>query len=258
MAKHTPSHPQEPSSSDYRLSHLAPEKGESYHAAFSQNPYRKMMWDFEKNILDDIRDTFFEGQEIHHLDFACGTGRVLAHIAARARVSVGVDISPSMLSVARSALDRSELIEADITERDVLGERSFNLITAFRFFPNAQPSLREDALRVLIKHLDRGGCLVFNNHKNLASLRYRLARRLKRGGDIGMGPQEVRDLLVQGGLEIAKTYAHGFTPAGEEHSYVPIALLRRLEKLLTKCPGMRGLGENLVYVCRRAERPSGR
>lgn len=240
-------------SSDYRLSHLASEKGESYHAMFSHNPYRNMIWEFEKRILDRILIEFFGNHEIHHLDFACGTGRILSHFATRARVSVGIDVSPSMLSVARNNQGHSELYEADLTKNDVLGNREFNLITAFRFFANAQPSLREDAMRVLMKHLGKDGWFVFNNHKNIASVKYRLARLRGRGGFEGMILTEVRNLLAKSGLKIERKYSIGFIPANEERVFVPVILLRRVEEILSKCQILKDLGENMVFVCRRAE-----
>lgn len=248
--------PREPQPADYRLSHLAPDKGESYHRAFALNPYRKMMWGFERTALDKIRRRFLAGRPLRHLDFACGTGRVLAHVAPDALVSVGVDVSPGMLAVAKKVAPASELIEADLTVGDVLGGREFDLITAFRFFPNAQPDLRARAIGVLSRHLDPDGVFVFNNHMNRASLRYRLARLLRRGGDEGMGPGEVRSLLDEAGLGVLGTYAYGFTPAGEERTFLPVAWLTAIEKVMSRIRPMRGLGENLIFVCRKSGPPS--
>lgn len=254
MNKHIRSESVEASSLDYRHSHLAAEKGESYQAMFSLNPYRKMIWELEKRILDHILAVFLKNHELHHLDFACGTGRILGHLVTRARVSVGIDISPTMLSVARKNCFQSEIFEADLTKKDILGNRKFNLITAFRFFPNAQPSLREDAMRILTKHLHKDGLFIFNNHKNIASLKYRLARLRRRGGFKGMNLAVVKDLLAKNGLKIIKRYSLGFIPASEEHSFIPIFLLRPLEGILSKCPILMNVGENTVFVCRRAER----
>ena len=78
-----------------------------------------------------------------HLDFACGTGRILEYFAGRVDSSTGVDVSDSMMEVAGRWPPKAELIEADLTQNDVLGDRRFNLITAFRFFPNAEPELRQ-------------------------------------------------------------------------------------------------------------------
>ena len=256
----TPRRPPEPVApsgvpADYRRSHLDPGKGESYQDAFARNPYRSMIWGLEKRILDRLLDTDFEGRPIRHLDFACGTGRILAYVADRAEVSVGVDVSPSMLAVAKAGAGRSELIEADLTASDVLGDRGFNLITAFRFFPNAQPSLREEAMRVLLKHLSPGGWLVFNNHKNSGSFKARLARLRRRGGTEGMSAAEVRALLDGNGLKIARQRSIGIAPASERHLLLPAALLRPLEAFLSDRPFLRGWGEDVIYCCRRSVEP---
>lgn len=69
------------SSTDYRVSHLNADKGVRYHAEFSSNPYRSMVWEMEKSILDRILNVFYKScqKRINHLDFACGTGRILAY-----------------------------------------------------------------------------------------------------------------------------------------------------------------------------------
>jgi len=237
---------------DYRESHLRPGIGESYQASF-RDPYRSLFWELEKRVLDRILVECLGDGDVHHLDFACGTGRILSHVAGRAHVSVGVDVSASMLAVAKESSERSEIYQADLTTNDILEERKFNLITAFRFFPNAQPALRNDAMRVLVRHLGEGGRLVFNNHKNLASVKYRLARLRGRGGFKGMSLAEASELVSKNGLEIQKSYALGFTPASDRHMIIPAALLRWLEGGLSKWPAIKPWGENVIFVCRRAE-----
>jgi len=244
----------DPPPSDYRRSHLASGKGASYHATFSENPYRRLIWELERRVLDRVVREDFAGREIRHLDFACGTGRILKHIAPRAVMSVGIDVSPSMLAVAREDPGRAEILEADLTAVDILGDREFDLITAFRFFPNAEVRLREEAMRVLGRHLAPDGRLVFNNHKNLGSLKYRLARLRGRGGREGMSRQDARDLVARNGLAIERTYAVGFTPAGDERLFLPPTVLRRIEGGLARCPALKGLGENVIFICRPAER----
>ena len=82
---------------DYRKSHLHPDKGESYSALFTNNPYRNMVWQFEKSFLDSILTLFYRNSDIHHLDFACGTGRILSYLEDRTKSSTGVDYLPSCL-----------------------------------------------------------------------------------------------------------------------------------------------------------------
>jgi len=239
--------------SDYRQSHLASGKGASYDTTFSENPYRHLIWEMEKRALDRVVREDFAGREIRHLDFACGTGGSLRHIAPKACLSVGVDVSPSMMAVAREDPGRAEILETDLTAVDILGDREFDLITAFRFFPNAEVRLREEAMRVLRRHLAPGGRLVFNNHKNLGSLKYRLARLRRRGGREGMSRREARDLVARNGLVIERAYALGFTPAGDERLFLPLTVVRRVEGALARCPALRSLGESVIFICRPAE-----
>jgi len=236
--------------SDYRKSHLSDEKGEAYHAIFYENPYRRMVWELEKNILNYILIRFLCNQKINHLDFACGTGRILQFFSRHANTSVGVDLSPSMLAVARSNNKNAEIIEADITRNDVLGERKFNLITAFRFFPNAQPELRKEAMRAITRHLATNGYILFNNHINNGSFKYRLSKLLGRAKLKGMSTIEVNDLLKDNNLEVVKTYHLCVLPFSERRLFVPRILLQQLEKLMSHIPMFHELAENHVYLCK--------
>ena len=238
---------------DYRESHLHPEKAKSYHGTFSNVPYRHMVWKFEKAILDRILTAFYRNSEIHHLDFACGTGRILAYLEDRADTSVGLDLSPSMLEIARKTIKNAEIIEADITKEDILQDRKFNLITAFRFFPNAQPELRKQAMIMLRSHLYDDGYLIFNNHKNAGSIRYRLSRILGWGAYGGMKLDEIKTLLSESYLEIVQTYHLCVLPASEKHTLLPISILSHIEARLSRCPLIGNIGENLIFLCRKYE-----
>ena len=156
-------------------------RGPDYHATFSPdvNPYRSMVWRLEQRALNDILRNHLVPGKIAHLDFACGTGRILEHFQGNVASATGVDVSSSMMEIARKVAPGAELIEADLTQRDVLGERRFDLITAFRFFPNAEPELRRAVSSVLARHLASQGVLVFNNHKNRNSLPRRISRLLR-------------------------------------------------------------------------------
>ena len=240
---------------DYRLSHLQKGKGRSYHATFSNCPYRKMVWQFEQGILDRILRDYCTIRPLNHLDFACGTGRIISYLAGRTSIQVGVDISPSMLDVAQQNNRTTEIIEADLTKEDVLGERKFTLITAFRFFSNAQPELRRDVMHLLSKHLEDAGYLVFNNHKNAGSARHRLYRLLNREYQ-GMCMDEVTELLSEVGLEVAGMYHLCVLPVSEAHPVFPMILLRPIESWLSRWRPLRNLGQNLIFVCRRSVKVS--
>lgn len=236
---------------DYRDSHQNPKKGVEYHAKFSKNPHRSMIWAIEKTVLSNLVASLFNGVPFRHLDFACGTGRIVEHLRAQAQLSVGVDVSESMLVVARSRLPDCELINADITRADVLGGRKFDLITAFRFFPNAQDELRRDAIGRLVDHLDSNGYLVFNNHKNHSSLAYRVGRILTSRPLGEMREKEVEEMLTAAGLRVVCTYHMGVIPSTDKYRIAPVRVLDWFERRLAKLPSLRSLASNVVYVCSR-------
>jgi len=242
--------------SSYRESHQG--KGADYHVQFSDNPRRAVIWGIEQELLGRILARFLPGRPIDHLDFACGTGRILCLLEDRTRSSLGVDVSPSMLAVARGNVRRAELIEGDLTRGELLRERRFDLITAFRFFPNAEPELRRDVLAALVARLADGGILVFNNHHNLSGLVYRLVRLAHRGrsGQHGMWDHEVRALVAGAGLEILARYHVGVVPETEKHAFLPRGLVTAVERAASRLP-LAALSEDVLYVCGRAGRGAG-
>lgn len=239
------------SGEDYRVTHMSAQHAARYENDFLQNPHRKLMWELEQAALIRMLNKLYFGEPIRHLDFACGTGRLLQFMSGRAETMVGVDVSESMLAYAREKVPEAEIIRADLTKEDVLGDRQFNLITAFRFFPNAQPELRREAMAAMLRHLAPGGYLIFNNHKNLKSLVYRVVRLLGRGGLKGMEPREVEGLLVESGMKVVLRRYLGILPATEKRLYMPRALLKPLERMASHCPVVRRLAIDTLYACAR-------
>lgn len=191
---------------------------------------------------------YFSCCKISHLDFACGTGRILKHLEKRADLSVGVDLSEEMLRIAKKEINQAEIIQADLTREDVLGNRKFNLITAFRFFPNAQPELRMEAMHVLVKHLADSGFIVFNNHLNHSSLLHRMR------GISGqpMSQIEAQNLVLTHGLRIIKVYHIGVLPVSEGSQFLPVRVLFAVEKIASQFRIFRTCAQNLIYVCAHA------
>jgi len=81
------------SSKDYRDSHTALGYGEGYHETFKTHAYRRYIWKLERCILRKIVKDQFKGGIRNHLDFACGTGRVLFYMEKYCDKSTGVDIT---------------------------------------------------------------------------------------------------------------------------------------------------------------------
>lgn len=235
--------------SDYRNSHQGAGKGTSYHASFTSNRYRSYIWQREQVILNKILRLQCQG-DVDHLDFACGTGRILSFLEPRVCASVGIDISQEMLIVARRASPRSEIIQADLTRGTPLGNRKFQLITAFRFFPNAEPSLREEALGAITRHLSRDGLLVLNNHKHSGSLLRKSVRLIGREPGGGMSYQECIDLVSKHGLEISAIHPVCIVPSSEQTVLFPIPVLNVLDNLSCATPNSWRVAENIILQCR--------
>lgn len=245
-----------PARVDYRDSHTAPGKGASYDENFRDKRYRKYIWSWEQKVLRDILVTHLaDRDDIHYLDFACGTGRIVGFLEDHVQSSCGVDVSEEMLHRASEKVKKTELIRADLTQDNPLGDRKFDLITAFRFFLNAQRELREAAMGSLASHLKDGGILVFNSHMNhgsLTAMTLRAYRRL-RGRDPNaittFGYQEVDDLTRRFGLRIIDTYHRGLIPVFREDTRVPMWSIHPIESLASKVPSMRNLSRFIIYVC---------
>ena len=245
----------------YRESHL--QRGADYHEIFSSLPHVAMVWNLERSLLSRIVKEKFSTHLPTHLDFACGTERILGLMSPVTASSTGVDISASMLQVARDTLEDVELLEADITRDDCLLSRKFGLITAFRFFPRAETELRRDAIAVLANHLKPGGVLIFNNHMNRHSLVRRIVVALGRTGltkeeeaEWGMSRREARELVASVELEVEREYSLAVLPFTDRHMLRPTGLLRILEFVLSKTGLFAPTAQNLIYVCRHSRAES--
>lgn len=194
----------------YVDSHKDPSKGQQYDEWYATDPWNRYLWGREQEVLRQLLREQFGGTPIDLLDFACGTGRITAALEPHVRSAVGVDVSASMLGQARRKLTRTELIEGNLLEAPLLRDRRFNLITAFRFFVNAEPSLRNGAIKALAPHLADDGCLVFNNHQNLGSAYIQLTKAYARVKGFKfantLSIAECEALVRSVGLEITHIY----------------------------------------------------
>jgi len=237
----------------YKESHKYEGKGDEYEAYYKNEAWEKFLWSREQEVILRILDKYFAGKEIHLLDFACGTGRIAGLLENRVKTSIGVDVSGSMLAIARNKLKRTEIIEADITAINVLKGRKFNLITAFRFFLNAEPELRCSAIKALVELLDEDGLLVFNNHHSLGSPWIKLlhARHLRKNPEgifNVMSIEQMKNLIEDVGLEIIEIYPTGFFhPPKVPASYW---LNRAIDSVVCKIRFLNRYSENPVAVCR--------
>lgn len=158
-------------SNSYRKNFLKSTKPLEYDQRYAKHSYDEIIWSIEKRqLLDFVANFRRENSRIDYLDFASGTGRIIAALEDHVDSAVGFEISPAMADLAENKLKRARIICKDITSPDEPVEGKYDLITAFRFFLNAESSLKQAAMDSLAKRLkDRSSRLIFNNHGNLWS-----------------------------------------------------------------------------------------
>lgn len=193
-------------SADYRKSHLA--AGPSYDGNIATSPFDNYLAKWEATHLAAIVTRLFPSQVPRYLDFACGTGRILAQITPMAREAVGIDISSSMLAEATRRVPTARLVHGDLT-RDSLSLGTFDLASAFRFFGNAQQELREDVLRAIRDVLTPRGYLLLNNHRNPRALSALLGRLRGVPIEVDLTHHKLRRTLEKTGFEIVERHPIG-------------------------------------------------
>lgn len=232
------------------------DKGLSYDHYYMEDSWAKFLWEREQMVLLNIVDTYLKDRDINFLDFACGTGRISSFFENRVSKSVGVDVSPSMLRIAREKLQRTELLQADLTRDNVLQGRKFNLITAFRFFLNAEPKLREEALRVIVTLLAEDGYFVFNNHQNLTSpsmlWSYCRVKTSKNQSIMHnfMSVREMKNLVIKSDLKIIKIYPVGLFNLPRIR--LPKLLSHKIENISMRFKWVYPISESPIVVCRHS------
>ncbi|MEY2548642.1 MAG: hypothetical protein QOD64_1224 [Verrucomicrobiota bacterium] len=160
------------SAPEYSQTFLEPRVAHAYEQFYEAGTADEAIWKFERKFLSEFYDRNAPGwPRCSYLDYACGTGRVIAFLEGRPVRSVGIDVSPEMLKIARTKVRRSELFCCDLTSDATVGDK-YDLITAFRFFLNAEPNMRLGVLKALAVRLrNENSRLVFNNHGNPWSIK---------------------------------------------------------------------------------------
>lgn len=237
----------------YKDSHKYAKKGAEYEAFYETQAWERFLWSREQKIILHILEKYFKGRDIHLLDFACGTGRITGLLEDRVKASTGVDVSGSMLAIARRKLKRTEIIEADITTEDVLKGRKFNLIMAFRFFVNAEPALRCSAMRALAGLLSEDGYFIFNNHHSYGSpwikLRCVRHRQVNPQGIFNvMTVDEMKKIVEAVGLKVVELYPVGFFHPPKIQ--VPAGVCTAVENVCAMFKLLARFSESPVAVCR--------
>jgi len=187
---------------------------------YASGSYSSLLWEMEQAQLAAIIEKLKHTKpHIDALDFATGTGRIAAFLETQLDSVTGVEISPEMCELARKKVRQATIVCANILSPTAKVDGKYDLITAFRFFLNVEPSLRLTALRVLASRLrDRDSLLVFNNHGNLWSHKllmwpYHFASRIGKGRSVKgnyLTSRQILRLLPEAGLKLLDIRGCGF------------------------------------------------
>jgi glycosyltransferase involved in cell wall biosynthesis len=244
---------------DYRELHKPYKKAIDYeHKLYANNSYDSSMWEIEKQILvQEI--TLFEKDKTKYLDFACGTGRILAFMEQFVSESTGVDVSENMLYLAKKKARKSFLLNSDLTQHDVIADKQYNLITAFRFFLNAEDDLRKKVMFLLSEKLADRGTLIFNLHGNTFSyyLFPIIFKKFKPNQEKlnHVSFFRISKLLKETRLKIKRIYGIGFVPSSFYRLFKSQKkLFIWIDKTFSTCPLMKYFARNLIFICGRDRR----
>lgn len=192
----------------YRNAHQTAQQVAHYERdVYREGTWDSWVWETEKEFLQSCLERV-QGRPVRYLDFACGTGRVMGHLANRTASATGVDISAEMLSLARERLPTATLVLADGSDDVPELEPPYDFITAFRFFQNAEPELRAEASQRLHALLANDGVLVCNVHNNTwsVSLPSTLARTALRRAIPKLSVRGLEKLLVSAGFAVYERF----------------------------------------------------
>jgi SAM-dependent methyltransferase len=215
--------------------------------------YDSIIWNFEQELLDKIIEEFVPHPERKFfLDFACGTGRTLAYLESKFSSSYGVDISADMLYIARQRVKKAKLVNANLLTLPNLLAGPFDVITAFRFFLNAEQRLREQALLALRRRMHQNSTLIVNNHGSYPSLRsltVRLQRKLHSPETNEIKQTDFENMLQKAGFETVKSF--GLAVLTQRIGrLLGSSITLKCEKLASLSRIANRLGSNQIYVLR--------
>jgi SAM-dependent methyltransferase len=243
----------------YREQFVCQSDALSYETQYVPMSAWELLWQVEKMYLTQIVENLRQSSaKIDYLDFACGTGRIIAFLEDKVDTATGIEISPEMMALAQQKLRRGALLCKDITAPSAEVEGAYDLITTFRFILNAEPSLRVTAFKGLAARLkDESSLLVFNNHGNPWSYKgllwpyHQVCQAIfgdRREGNY-MTNQQVRALLDEAGMEVVQVIGMGFI-SPKIMQLLPYALCEKIERLLAGKPVIQAFGVNQLFVAR--------
>lgn len=246
----------------YRDSHAAAGYAAEYDHLYADGYFRQMWQEIETPILRHELLAQQRQGSVLALDFACGTGRVTELVASIFPQCVGIDVSAEMLTAARRRLPDVRFEQKDLTrQRQETGTLHrelprFDLATAFRFFLNAEDSLRATALDALADQLRPGGVLIASFQwaaSSPAGVLFRIRNSARRHEDPRTTTvAEISRLFGCHGFGIERVHRYGAWPWLGQHHHGPVAQrgMRTAETALHRIPVAEVVAQSFMVVAR--------
>ena len=221
------------------------EGAKSYSTLYEVNSTEDQLSKIEKEICLEMITGVEPNESIAHLDFACGTGRILGYFEKVSSKQIGFDISPDMLEIAKISSKAQLFLPTDYFKAfNLLNANDVVVISAFRFVLNSEQRDLEDFIsfckRILSSH--NNVYLIINNHGSKISLRALTMGLLLRRGN-SMSEKKFMEKLAPLNFKIIKKMEMQLLPTGIIDR---VPWLFRLEKKVAKQRNF-NFGINKIY-----------
>lgn len=228
----------------------------------TQTKHISLIYNLEKDVLERF---FYEinSGDLSVMDFACGSGRWTKYLETKFKSTVGVDVSRKMIDSAKRKCCKTHFHVTDITSNNqVTLKQEFDVITAFRFYKNAEDELREEVTKVIPTYLKENGYFIFDLHLNTYSFNGVVANcikalKLDKVTSIGkltirtISLGDIKQLFENTNLEIVDYWGMGVMPGRSNTTLLPFKVLYELEKYFTLKKLFRNISYNILVIARK-------
>lgn len=154
---------------DYRDYHVSDDAVGAYRDTYSTGYYAAQWKLLEQPLLRRLFEEERAKGAASMLDIACGQGRITLVGAEYFPKVRGVDYSPQMLARAKQSQAENTSLKTDLQfdvgdVRAFTAAEPFDVVTAFRFFLNAEDELRLEGLRCVRRNISPQGVFITNVH----------------------------------------------------------------------------------------------
>jgi len=227
----------------------------------TQSKYIKIIYSLEKEVIAKFLKGI-KSDKLSAMDFACGSGRWTTYLEGYFDSITGVDVSGKMIELAKGKCKKAKFCVKDITKESQKPTNRYDVITAFRFYKNAEDDLRKDATKRLEDYLDSGGYFIFDLHLNTFSFMGVAANLMKilrinkviKINDYALRTislMDIKHLFRNSSFEIVDYYGMGFLPSRSNHLILPEKMLYRFERFLMRNKWLRPFSYNLLVIARK-------